>query len=80
MGLLGIQPYAHCLVKNLLGIPNELEVYDMMALGYPAEKARPRLVRNREEMVHFDYRGEGTFRDDQAVKDFIIKMKGILRL
>jgi nitroreductase len=31
-------PYAHCLLKELLGIPKDLEVYDMMALGYPAYK------------------------------------------
>jgi nitroreductase len=64
-------PGAHCLIKDLLGIPNELEIYDMMALGYPAVEPRPKLMRDRDEMVHFDYCGEEDFRTDEEVKDFI---------
>ena len=29
-------PYLHCLIKDLLGIPAELEIYDMLAVGHPA--------------------------------------------
>jgi hypothetical protein len=47
----------------------------MMALGYADEKPRPRMVRGREELVHFDYCGEGAFRTDQAVRDFIMKIR-----
>jgi nitroreductase len=64
-------PYAQGLLKGLLGIPKDLEVYDMMALGYPAYKARPKLMRAREEMIHHDYCGEGDFRTDEEVRDFI---------
>jgi nitroreductase len=67
-------PYAHCLVKHLLGVPHELEAYDMMAVGYPDGESRPRIVRDRQEMVHYDY-CEGTFRSDEAVRDFIIKLR-----
>jgi nitroreductase len=69
------RPYPHCMVKNLLGIPYKLEIYDMIALGYADEKARPRMVRDREELVHFDYCGEGAFRTDEAVRDFIINIR-----
>jgi nitroreductase len=69
------RPYPHCLVKNLLGIPNELEVYDMMALGYADEKPEPRIVRERQDMVHYNYCGEQSFRTDQEVRDFIIKIR-----
>jgi nitroreductase len=62
---------AYCQVKDLLGIPKELEVYDMMALGYPACKSRPKLMRDRTKMVHYDYCGEEDFRTDEEVRDFI---------
>lgn len=68
-------PYAHCMVKNLLGVPHELEAYDMMAVGYPDGEPSPRIVRDREEMVHFEYCGDGAFRSDDAVREFIIKIR-----
>jgi len=68
-------PYAHCLVKNLLGVPHELEAYEMMALGYPDEVPKPRLVRDLKEMVHNDYCGEGAFRSEKDVRDFIFKIR-----
>lgn len=63
--------YTHCMVKDLLGIPTELEVYDMMALGYPANKPRPKLMRDKVKMIHHDYCGEEDFRTDEEVNDFI---------
>jgi len=69
-------PYAHCLIKDLLGIPPALEVYDMMALGYPGYKPGPRPVRDREEIVHYNYCGEDAFRTDDQVRDFIKKIRG----
>jgi nitroreductase len=64
--------YTHCLVKDLLGIPPELEIYDMMAVGYPAYRLTSRkLLRDREKMVHYDYCGAGSFRTDEEVNDFI---------
>ncbi len=68
-------PVAHCLTKNLLGIPNEMEVYDMMALGFPAAKPGGKLVRPLEKMVHFDACGEKDFRTDEEVKDFVRKTR-----
>jgi FMN reductase (NADPH) len=68
-------PYNHCLLKNLLHIPTEVEVYDMMALGYPAYKSRPKLMRPLEKMVHRDYFDEEDFRTDAEVRDFIKKTR-----
>ncbi len=68
----GVQvPLVHCLLKDLLGIPEELEVYDMMAVGYPASKPRPKLMRAKEKMVHYDYCGKEDFRTDEEVNDFV---------
>jgi nitroreductase len=69
------RPYPHCKVKELLGIPPELEVYDMMALGFADEAPKPRIVRQRRDIVHYDYCGVETFRTDQTVRDFIIKIR-----
>ena len=63
-------PLVHYQLKNLLGIPDELEVYDMMAVGYSATKPRPKLMRDKEKMVHYDSRGKKDFRTDEEVNDF----------
>jgi len=64
--------YPHCLVKDLLGIPPELEIYDMMALGYPAYKlTSKKLLRDKGKIVHHDYCGPDDFRTDAEVNDFI---------
>jgi nitroreductase len=64
--------YPHCLVKDLLGIPPEMEIYDMMALGYPAYKLTSRkLLRDNEQMIHYDHCGADDFRTDEEVNDFI---------
>ncbi len=68
-------PYNHCLLKNLLHIPNEIGVYDMIALGYPAYRPRPKLMRPLDKMVHRDYFSEEDFRTDEEVRDFIKKTR-----
>ena len=65
------EPLVHCLLKDLLGIPIEMEVYDMMAVGYPASKPKPKLMRAKEKMVHYDYCGTENFRTDEEVNDFV---------
>jgi nitroreductase len=64
-------PYAHCMIKNLLGIPPELEIYDMLAVGYPAARPRPKLLRDKDKMVHYDDCGPEGFRTEEEVRDFI---------
>ncbi len=63
-------PSVHHFVKDLLGIPEELKAYDMMAVGYPAVKSRPKLVRPVKKMVHYDYCGKEDFRTDEDVNDY----------
>ena len=62
--------YVHGMVKDLLGIPLELEIFDMMALGYPDIEPRSRLMRDTSEMIHYDDCGIENFRSDEEVKDF----------
>jgi nitroreductase len=68
-------PYVNFMIKELLGIPKYLTVYNMMAIGYPAAPPLPRLVRAREEMVHYDYCGPAVFRSDAEVVEYIKKTR-----
>jgi len=63
--------YVQSMIKQLLGIPAELEVFDMIALGYPEIKPRPKLMRNREEMIHYDDCGPDDFRDYEEAMEFV---------
>ena len=61
----------HVLAKDVLGIPRDFDIYDMMAFGYPALKPRPKLLKSREKAIHYDYcDGEG-FRTDEEVNDYV---------
>ncbi|MFC1868453.1 nitroreductase family protein [Thermodesulfobacteriota bacterium] len=69
------QPMAHFQIKQLLGIPMAFQIYDMMALGYADMELKPKMMREREEIVHHDSCGEDDFRSDEEVKDFIYKFR-----
>ena len=47
----------------------------MLAVGHPAVEARPKLLRERSEMVHYDHCGPGAFRLDDEVRDFVRKAR-----
>ena len=64
--------YPQTQIKHLIGIPPELDIYDTMALGWPAYRLDSRkLLRDRDRMVHYDDCGEGDFRTEAEVDDFI---------
>jgi nitroreductase len=58
-------------LKELLDIPYELEIYDMMVLGYPIAGSKPRNVRPREDFVHNGKFDKGRVRKEQDVRNFI---------
>jgi nitroreductase len=64
-------PFASCMVKDLLGIPSEMETFDMMALGYPALHPGGKLMRDPKTMVHYNDCGRKDFRSDEGVRDFV---------
>jgi nitroreductase len=69
-------PYVSFMVKELLGIPKYLSIYDMMALGYPGAEPKPRMVRAVNQMVHHDYCGPNAFRSDENVLEYIKQTRG----
>ena len=68
-------PFVKCLLKELLGIPQKLEIYDMMALGYPAHQPKKRPVRERVEMVHDGRYDKAKYRSDEEIRNFIVKLR-----
>ena len=64
-------PFEQTMIKNLLKIPEGLEIYDMMVVGYAEMEPRPRLTKNREEIVHYNNFDMGRFKTDDEVKEFI---------
>ena len=68
-------PYPQTLIKELLGVPRELEMYDMMAVGYPDQKPKPRLVRSKEELIHHEKYDRSRFRTDKQIKDFVASLR-----
>lgn len=67
-------PYASCLIKNLLEIPEGFDIYDMMALGYAAVPVSSRPVRDRAEITHYD-KGGNTLRSEEKMREFVRKIR-----
>ena len=62
--------YVQCMIKEMMGIPVELEIFDMIALGYPNIEPRPKLMRDLAEMIHYDDCGPDGFRTGEKIKAF----------
>jgi nitroreductase len=58
-------------LKELLEIPYDMVIYDMMVVGYPIAEAKPRKVRTREEFVHHEKFDQNRIRTDRQVIEFI---------
>ena len=54
-------------IKEIIGIPEALSIYDMMVLGYAASPPGPKIIRDLGDMVHYDDCGVGDFRTDEEV-------------
>ncbi len=64
------RPEAERAIKEIIGIPEALTIYDMMVIGYAAVPPGPKIVRNLKEMVHYDACGVQDFRTDQEVEKY----------
>lgn len=69
------QPLSQCLIKQLLGIPEPMMIYEMMALGYPDMEPLPKMIKGLEEITHKDFCGEDDFKTDEEVKQFIFNIR-----
>jgi len=55
-------------IKEIIGIPEPLKIYDMMVVGYAAQPPLPKEVRDPGSMTHYDSCGAGDFRTDGEVE------------
>jgi nitroreductase len=67
--------YCSALIKDLLGIPEDHVVYDMLAVGYPATQPAPRLVREREALTHHERYDPAKYRTDEQIREYIISLR-----
>jgi len=68
-------PFVKCLLMELLGIPQKLEIYDMLAIGYPAYQPKKRFVREKVEMVHEGRYDMAKHRSEEEIREFIIGLR-----
>jgi len=66
-------PYVQAFTKDLLGIPKELEIYDMLVVGYPGAEPRVRPVKALDDIVHHDGYDKAKHRTDAEIREAIIK-------
>lgn len=57
-------------VKERLKIPDSMQLYAMMALGYPDMEPAPKKMRETAEIVHYDECSYDDFRSDEDLKAF----------
>jgi nitroreductase len=63
-------PEAERAIKKIIGISEALTIYDMMVVGYAANLPDPKIVRDTDEITHYDNCGEQDFRTDEEVRDY----------
>jgi nitroreductase len=57
-------------IKDLLHIPREMTVYEMMGVGHSDFEPQPKRLRPLTEVMHFGVCGEAEFRSDAQVGDY----------
>ncbi len=71
-------PFVDCMLKELLDIPDELKIYDTVALGYPEapeRSPRPRVVLELEEVVHHERFDPARRRTVEQVEAFVASLR-----
>jgi nitroreductase len=64
------RPAAQRAIREIVGIPAELTIYDMLVVGYPAAEPGAKIVRDLAEIMHYDACGEQDFRTDEQVEEY----------
>lgn len=68
-------PEAEHAIREIVGIPQDLTIYDMMVVGYEANPPDPKIVRDLDEVTHYDDCGAHDFRTDVEVKEYAEKTR-----
>jgi nitroreductase len=67
--------YPSVMIRDLLGIPDGYRIYDMLGLGYPAMEPRPRLVRDRQAMTHWERFDQDKYRTDEQIREWLLSLR-----
>jgi nitroreductase len=67
--------YPSAMIANLLGIPDGYCIYDMLGLGYPAIEPKPRVVRDREALTHYERYDHAKYRTDEQIREWLISLR-----
>lgn len=62
-------------IKEIIGIPEALTIYDMMVVGHEANPPNSKIVRDIDEIVHYNDCGLQDFRTDEEVIAYAKKTK-----
>jgi nitroreductase len=54
-------------IRSVIGIPEDLKIYDLMVLGYPAVPPVPKEVRDIKSILHWNACGPNDFRSNEQV-------------
>jgi len=57
-------------IKRLLGVPDFMKLFGMIALGYPDMEPMPKKMRGLDKMIHYDECNGSDFRTLDEVKAF----------
>ncbi len=60
-------------VRKILGLPDYLRTYDMIAVGYGAEAPIPKELRELRDMIHYDACGPDDFRSTEKLEADTLK-------
>ncbi|MDF1552245.1 MAG: nitroreductase family protein [Deferrisomatales bacterium] len=60
-------PDVEAKIKDMLGVPEPLKIFDMLVLGYPEAMPPEKKMRPTKELIHFDDCGVDDFRTDEQV-------------
>jgi nitroreductase len=65
-------PFAQAQIKALLEIPKEFMVYELLVIGYPDMEPPGKTMRDKNEMVHYDFFDVSKYRTQQQIDDYTI--------
>jgi nitroreductase len=72
-------PFLEAMMKDLLGIPEPYDIYELIPLGYPENEPLPPFRRNLKEITHREKFDRRKFRSDEKIHKFIIEKLRVSR-
>jgi len=67
-------PYFTTMLKAMLGVPDPLQVYHLIPIGYVDRSLRPNPRRPLDDQVHYERYDIAKFRTDEQVRDSLASM------